>query len=120
MRCSFVKKRSDTILVFSHNAVMRQYGGESHWRLEVDNQACRSRTNSATGDLKIAFHGSGQVNLHRPMMLRGTCPRTVSQARINAGTHSLGFRVFRVTGQAYWGWEATSRLMIEEYLPNSA
>lgn len=120
MRCSFVKKRSDTILVLSHNAVMRQINGVSYWRLEVDNQACRSQTNSPNGDLKISFHGSQSVNLHRPMMLRGTCPRTVNQARINAGAHSLGFRLFEMSADPYWGWAATSRLMIEEYLPNSA
>jgi hypothetical protein len=120
MRCSFVKKRSDTILVLSHNAVMRQINGYSYWRLEVDNQPCRTATGSDEGDLQISFHGSQSVNLHRPMMLRGTCPRTTSQARINAGTHSLSFKQYQVSSDSYWGWDSSARLMVEEYMPNSA
>lgn len=114
--CTFRKTRSDTFWVISHYADTRQISGSSNWQIEVDSQPCRDRNNNVKGSIDAAFHGAGP-NMHRPMYIRGICYRTVNQAVIPAGNHVVRWRQTRTSGDSYWGWESSSRIMVEEWLP---
>lgn len=115
MSCQYRKQRSDTKLVISHNAVMRHINGNSIWQLLVDNQQCRGPGNQGDGNLQIRMHGSNGANQHFPAYVKGMCHRTTAQARLNAGVHTVSFRQTYVSGDSYWGWDSTSRIMVEEW-----
>ena len=112
LTCTFRKTRADTYWIISHNADTRQISGHSEWRMEVDGQPCRDRSNNIKGSLDASFHGAGP-NMHRPMYIRGICYRTASVARIAAGNHAVRWRQTFTSGDSYWGWNSNARLMVE-------
>lgn len=121
MQCPYIKLRDNTVLQISVNGNQRQIGGDSRWRMMVDNRQCRGPAGQSNGHIWTRFHGTGGVNLHRPVFLQGTCFRLDNGNPLRAGRHVASYMQYSVNGDSYYGWESTSRMRIEEWtLPETA
>jgi len=123
MTCSYNKKKDDTIMMMSVNSNQRQINGNSKWRIEVSSansgswRTCKGPQNQANGDMYTRYHGSRSVDLHRPMYVGGACYKTDNNQPIKKGKVSARWMQYYLTGDSYWSWQSSSRMIMEERMP---
>jgi len=123
MTCSYNKKRDDTIMMFSVNSNQRQINGNSKWRIQVQSansgswRTCKGPQNQGNGAIYTRYHGSRSVDLHRPMYVGGACYKTDNNQPIKKGKVSARWMQYYLTGDSYWSWQSSSRMIMEERMP---
>jgi len=123
IQCSYNKKKDDTIMMISVNSNQRQINGNSKWQIEVQSansgswRTCRGPANQGNGGLYTRYHGSRSVDLHRPMYVGGACYKTDNNQPIKKGKVSARWMQYYLTGDSYWSWQSSSRMIMEERMP---
>ncbi|KAI0224512.1 hypothetical protein LSAT2_024483 [Lamellibrachia satsuma] len=117
--CGLVKKRDDTVLRVVWNGLLRLLNTNRNvacarrWFFTINGQECKDPN---TIDTQI-FIDSNKVNIHRPAYVEGYC-RGIPAGYVNVSWNVggiLGWKQSQYSaGNAWTGWMATVRIIIEE------